>query len=92
MFEHCQLGKLGYFCRANYKIVKDTVKCRNGILLPKLFWPALWEKKLLRPLEQFIQTLKAQNNFWNRMLFKYIPGGFSGLIEQFEFKLELLRS
>ena len=42
----------------------------NGILLPKLFWPTVrkicsrdWEK-LLRSLEQFIQTVKGQNNFW----------------------------
>ena len=25
--------------------------------------------KFLRSLEQFIQTVKVQNNFWNRMLF-----------------------
>ena len=55
---------------------------RNGILLPKLFWPTVrkncpseWEKllkfeaegrefaKFLRSLEQFIQTVKGQNNF-----------------------------
>ena len=47
----------------------------NGILLPKLFWPDR-EKLLkfeaggrelanfLRSLEQFIQTVKFQNNFW----------------------------
>ena len=44
-----------------------------GILLPKLFWPTVrkkyssdWETlaKILRSLEQFIQTLKGQNNFW----------------------------
>ena len=56
---------------------------RNGILLPKLFWPTVRkncssdrEKLLkfeaeglafaivLRSLEQFIQTVKGQNNFW----------------------------
>ena len=56
---------------------------KNGILLPKLFWPSMrkncssdWEKllkfeaedwefaKILRSLEQFIQTVKGQNNFW----------------------------
>ena len=36
--------------------------------------------KFLRSLEQFIQTVKGQNNFWNRMLFKLIPGGFSDLM------------
>ena len=58
-------------------------KVRNGILLPKLFWPTVrknsssyWEKLLkfeaksrefvnfLRWLEQFIQTVKGQNNVW----------------------------
>ena len=61
----------------------------NGILFPKLFWPAVrkncssdWEKllkfeaegwefaKFLRSLEQFIQSVKGQNN----------SGGFSYLI------------
>ena len=56
---------------------------KNGILLPKLFWPTVWKNcssdweklmkfeaegrefaKLLRSLEQFIQTVKGQNNFW----------------------------
>ena len=59
------------------------LKNKNGILLPKLFWPNVrkncssdWEKllkfeaegrefsKILRSLEQFIQTVKGQNNFW----------------------------
>ena len=35
---------------------------------------------ILRSLEQFIQTVKGQNNFWYRMLFKLVPGGFSYLI------------
>ena len=48
----------------------------------------LWEKncssdleKLLRSLEQFIQTLEGQNNFGNRMVFWLVPGGFSYLID-----------
>ena len=59
----------------------------NGILLPKLFWPAVrkncssnWEKisKIwgwrpiickMRLLEQFIQTVKGQNNFWQQNVF-----------------------
>ena len=42
----------------------------NGILLPKLFWPTVRKKCssdrefFLRSLEQFIQTVKGQNNFW----------------------------
>ena len=58
-------------------------KDKNGILLPKLFWPTVWKNcssdrekllkfeaesrefsKILRSLEQFIQTVKGQNNFW----------------------------
>jgi hypothetical protein len=57
-------------------------KTKNGILLPKLFWPTVRKKwssdqekllkfeakgqefaKNLRSLEQFIQTVKGQNNF-----------------------------
>ena len=53
---------------------------RNGILLPKLFWPTArkkcssdeknfeaegWEfANFLRSLVQFIQTVKGQKNFW----------------------------
>ena len=29
---------------------------------------------VLRSLEQFIWTVKSQNNFWERMLFKIVPG------------------
>ena len=60
----------------------DGATRRNGILLPKLFWPTVREnccsdrEKLLKfeaegqefemfliSLEQFIQTVKGQNNF-----------------------------
>ena len=30
---------------------------------------------ILRSLEQFIQTVKGQNKFGNRMLFYLVPGG-----------------
>ena len=62
---------------------------KNGILLPKLFWPTVRKNcstdrekllkleaegrefaKLLRSLEQFIQTVKGLNNFGKWMLFK----------------------
>ena len=41
----------------------------NDILLPKLFWPTVRkncssDREFLRSLEQFIQTVKGQNNFW----------------------------
>ena len=61
----------------------EDLKCNNGILLPKLFWPTVRKNcfrdrekllkfeaegrevsKFLRSLEQFIQTVKGQNNFW----------------------------
>ena len=32
--------------------------------------------KILRSLEQFIWIVKGQYNFWNRMLFEVVPGGF----------------
>ena len=56
-----------------------VTKRRNGILLPKLFRPTVRKNcssdlkfeaegrefaKILRSLEQFIQTVKGQNNFW----------------------------
>ena len=33
--------------------------------------------ELLRSLEHFIQKVKSQTNFWSRMLFWLVPGGFS---------------
>ena len=41
---------------------KDGFSFRNGILLPKLFWPTL-RKHCSRSLEPFIQTVKEQNAF-----------------------------
>ena len=68
-----------------YSIGKIVSLLKNGILLPKLFWPTLRTReqncssdrekllkfkaegrefaKLLESLEQFIQTVKGQNNF-----------------------------
>ena len=49
---------------------------RIGILLPKMFWPTVRKEcssdqekllkvtNILRSLEQFIQSVKGQNNFW----------------------------
>ena len=43
---------------------------RNGILSPKLFWLTVRKTEgrefdfFLRSLEQFIQTVKGQDNFW----------------------------
>ena len=69
--------------KPDYAAALQFILVRNGILLPKLFWPTVrkicsrdWEKLLkfeaegrefaknLRSLEQFIQTVKGQNNFW----------------------------
>ena len=43
----------------------------KGILLPKLFGPTVRKtfeirefENFLRSLEQFVQTVKGQNNFW----------------------------
>ena len=63
---------------------KSNPQCRNGILLPKLFWPTVrkncssdWEEIVLKfeaegrefanflsSLEQFIETVRGQYNFW----------------------------
>ena len=40
--------------------------------------------KILRSLEQFIQTVKGQNNFWYQNAFLTCPNK----LEQLEFKLE----
>ena len=37
--------------------------------------------KVLRSLEQFIQTVKGQKSFGNRMLIQLVPGGFLDLIK-----------
>ena len=50
-----------------------------------------WEfAKFLRSLEQFIQTVKGQNNFWQQNVFLTFSWRFliSNKLEQLEFKLE----
>ena len=46
--------------------------------------------KFLRSLEQFIQTVKGQNNFWEQNAFLTCSWRFhiSNKLEQLEFKLE----
>ena len=63
--------------------IKTLGNQKNGILLPKLFWPTVRKNcssdqekllklkaegrefaKILRSLEQFIQSVQGQNNFW----------------------------
>jgi hypothetical protein len=46
--------------------------------------------KCLRSLEQFIQTVKGQNNFWDQNAFLTCAWRFllSNKLEQLEFKLE----
>ena len=82
---------------------------RNGILLPKLFWPTVRKNcssdqekvlkfeaegrefaKFLRPLEQFIQTVKGQNNFWWQNAFLTCSWRFLILdkLKPLQFKLE----
>ena len=41
-------------------------------------------------LEQFIQiSSESQYNFWNRMLFKLVPGGFSDLIKIRKIRIQI---
>ena len=37
---------------------------KNVLAIEKNFWNLRLKAKFLRPLEQFIQTVKRQNNFW----------------------------
>jgi hypothetical protein len=75
---------------------------RNGILLPKLFWPTVRKNcssdrenflefaKILRSLEQFVRTVKGLNNFWQQIAFLTCSWRFlrSNKLEQLKFKLE----
>ena len=56
-----------------------------------------WEKllkfeadfaKFLGSLEQFIQTEKGQNNFWNRILFLHVNGAQIWYIEAIKIPIE----
>ena len=65
-------------CGKSQPVLPNNIK--NGILLPKLFWPTVRKNcssdqekfeaegqefaKSLSSLEQFIPTVKYQNNFW----------------------------
>ena len=90
-----------------FRQIKEIRK--NGILLPKLFWPTvrkncssdqekLWKFKaegrefanFLRSLEQFIQTVKGQNNFWWQNVFLTCSWRFlrPNKLEQLQLKLE----
>ena len=64
-----------------------------GTLSPKFFWFIHWVNKLsyLNPsLEQFIQTVKGQNNFWDKIIFKWFReiSMIIRILEPFKFKLE----
>ena len=70
-------------CNISKNRLEQKENDKNGILLPKLFWPTVRKNcssdrekllkfeaegrkfaKFLRSLEQFVQTVKGQNNFW----------------------------
>ena len=57
-----------------HETIHTNTLARNVILFPKFFWLSgrkkvfYWSwKTFWRSLEQFIRTVKGQNNFWNRM-------------------------
>ena len=68
--------ELALFVNVQKQVLRDD----NGILLPKLLWPTVRKNcssdrekvlkfeaeggEFFRSLEQFIQTVKSQNNFW----------------------------
>ena len=70
-------------CNVYVRLYHNFAKMKNGILLPKLFWPTVRKnsssdrEKLLKceaegrefannlgSLEQSIQAVQGQNNFW----------------------------
>ena len=80
----------------------QKISWRNVILLLKLFWPTVRKnfansrpsasnfKSFSRSLEQFIQIVKGQNNFWwqNAFLTCYWSFLICNKTEQLYFKLE----
>ena len=75
--------------------LQDQVK--KAFCYQKLFWPFnVWTncssdlKKFYQSLEQFFQTVKGQNNFWQWNAFLTWSWRFliSNKLEQFKFKLE----
>ena len=68
-----------FFSKLFYPAVRKSCSRDQEKLLK--FEAAGWEfAKFLKSLEQSSRTVKGQYNFWNRMLFKLAPGGFSDLI------------
>ena len=63
-------------------------KVNNGVVFPKLFWLTVRKNVLVtnKNCFKFTRTiysntsLKGQHNFWNRILFWFVPEGFSALI------------
>ena len=68
------------------KTPQEQVK--KAFCYQKLFWP--FTTKFLRSLEQFIQTVKGQNNVWQQNAFLTCSLKFlrSNKLEKLEFKLE----
>ena len=68
------------FC---YQNCSDLLWEKIVLVIEKTFEILGWRLRIcifLRSQEKFIWTVKGQNNFWNRMLFQLISGGFSDLI------------
>ena len=86
--------------------ISKPLNCsNNSILFPKLFWPTVrrncssdretlmkFEAKFLRSQEQFIRTLKCQNNFLQQNAFLTYSWKFlsSNTSEQLKLKLNKL--
>ena len=79
------------FC---YQNCCDLLWEKNVVVIEKKFWKYEAEGRefahFLESLEQFIQTVKGQNIFGNRILFLTCSWRFimSNKLEQLEFKLE----
>ena len=66
------------FCCQN---CSDLLWEKVVLVIEKNFEAEGWEfAKFLRSLEQFIQTVKGQNNFWLQNAFQLVPVGFSSMV------------
>ena len=71
-----------------------SVRKKNVLVIKKIFCKFEAEGSefvsFLRSIQQFIQTVKDQNNFWKKNTFHSFTGGFyrSNILEQLIYQLE----
>ena len=75
MFHRGDYDNTGYgVSKWDTKLEMSLPNQKNGILLPKLFWPIVRKKNVL-------VIEKVRTIFGNRMLFRLFPGDFSDVID-----------